>query len=69
MPKLAIISIPANIVKFFKESRDELKKVQWPTRQVTLRYTLIVIISSLVVGAIIGVIDYGLVRLLERFIV
>lgn len=69
MAKLTITSWPNNILKFVKESRDELKKVSWPSRQTTVKYTLIVIISSVVVGMVIGAIDYGLVRVLEQFIV
>lgn len=68
MAKLAILSWPSNVLKFVKEARDELKKVSWPSRQTTVRYTVIVIASSVVVGLVIGAIDYALVLLFERFI-
>ncbi|MEK7556814.1 MAG: preprotein translocase subunit SecE, partial [Patescibacteria group bacterium] len=35
-------------LQYIKESRDELRKVTWPSRQTTVRYTLIVIGASLV---------------------
>lgn len=59
---------PASIVRFFKEARDELKKVTWPSREATIRYTIIVIIASLAVGGIIGGIDYVFTLGLERII-
>jgi preprotein translocase subunit SecE len=59
---------PSQIVTFFREARDELKKVAWPTRQTTVRYTMIVIVSSIAVGLVLGSIDYILVQVLERFI-
>lgn len=45
-------------LSFFKEAREELRKVTWPDRQTTIRYTGIVVMSSLVVGFLIGGIDY-----------
>ena len=44
---------------------DELKRVTWPTRQETLRLTLIVIVISLIIGAYIGIIDVVLAKMLE----
>jgi len=68
MPKLALANWPSNIFKFIKESRDELKKVSWPSRQTTIRYTVIVIVSSLVVGAVTGGFDYILTIVLQNII-
>jgi preprotein translocase subunit SecE len=53
-----LTSLPTTALAFVKEARDELKKVTWPTRQTTIRYTLIVIIASIIVGLVIGGIDY-----------
>lgn len=53
-----LVSLPSTIVTFVKEAKDELKKVTWPTRQTTIRYTIIVIVASLSVGLLIGGIDY-----------
>jgi preprotein translocase subunit SecE len=61
---------PGALVNFVKESRDELRlrKVSWPSREVTIRYTVIVIVASLVVGSVIGGMDYLLTLLIERII-
>ena len=45
-------------IVFFREVQDELKKVVWPTRQETIRLTLVVITVSLLVGIFLGGLDY-----------
>lgn len=46
------------ILTYIRESRDELKKVIWPSRKETLRHTLLVIGVSLGVALILGIADY-----------
>lgn len=57
------------IVNFFKEVYGELQKVVWPSRTQTIRYTATVIIFSVVVAAILGAADYGLLKLFEKVVV
>ena len=47
----------ARIKQWFKETKAELKKVQWPTWKQTLNNTLIVIAFCVVVGACIFLFD------------
>lgn len=68
MAKTSLAAWPKNIFSFFKESRDELKKVTWPSRQTTIRYTFIVIVASLVVGLVTGAFDYILTLVLEKLV-
>ena len=56
------------ISKFLKEVKMEIKKVNWPTRQETIRYTLIVVAVSLVVAGFLGGLDLIFLRLLNQFI-
>ncbi len=56
------------IVTFLKEARIELKKVSWPTRNQTLRYTLAVIAMSLVVAAFLGGLDVLFQFILNTFV-
>lgn len=56
------------IVIFVKEVRIEMKKVNWPNRQETLRYTLIVVAVSLVVAAFLGALDFIFSALINKFI-
>ncbi|HUD43969.1 MAG TPA: preprotein translocase subunit SecE [Patescibacteria group bacterium] len=45
-------------VKFLLETRDEVAKVVWPTRDQVIRLTLVVITISVIVGLYIGGLDY-----------
>ena len=56
------------ITNFLKEVQIELKKVNWPTRQETIRYTLIVVTVSFVIAVFLGALDFVFTFLLERFI-
>jgi preprotein translocase subunit SecE len=55
------------ITGFLKEVRLEMKKVNWPSREETIKYTLIVIGVSLVVAIYLGGLDYIFSFLLNRF--
>jgi len=44
----------------------ELRRVVWPTRQEALRLTIMVLIVCLVVGVILGAIDYGFTEMVTR---
>ena len=48
------------IVKFFKDLRGETKKIVWPSRQMVLKSTGIVLAAILVIGAGIWIIDFAL---------
>lgn len=47
-----------NPVTFLKEVREELAKVAWPSREQTIRYTVLVILVAVAVGAFLGGLDY-----------
>lgn len=63
-----LTQLPQTVITFVKEARDELKKVSWPSRPTTIRYTVIVVVASLAVGFIIGGIDYLFSLALGRII-
>jgi len=50
------------IIQFFKESYAELRKVVWPGRDDVISSVKVVVLSTLVVAAILGVIDWVLFR-------
>jgi preprotein translocase subunit SecE len=58
----------AKILNFFKEVRIELKKVTWPTRQETIRYTLLVLAVSGGVAIFLGGLDYLFSFLISKFV-
>lgn len=57
-----------HITTFLKESRIELKKVTWPTREETIRYTMTVILISAAVAFFLGGLDYVFQYILNTFI-
>lgn len=50
----------AKAVKFFDGVKAEFKKITWPDKDALLKQSVAVVIISLVVGAIITVLDFGL---------
>ena len=51
--------------KFIRETWAEIKKVIWPDRETTRNLTLVVIAVSIVLGILLGGIDYVLYQLFE----
>ncbi len=49
----------SKIVQFFKESKAELKKVVWPTKEDVLSSIKVVIISTVIVALVLGFLDLG----------
>ncbi len=45
------------ISKWGREMKSDLKKVQWPTRSQTIKFTITVIVCVLIVGAFIWIFD------------
>lgn len=58
----------SKIKNFLMEVRAEMKKVAWPTKQETFKYTLAVIGVSVVLAVFLGGLDYALTYLLETYI-
>lgn len=55
-------------INYLKESKEELQKVSWPTRQTTINHTLVVIGVSVAVAIFLGGIDFLLSLALQVFI-
>lgn len=58
----------SRLKNFLQESRYELKRVNWPTREQTIRYTFFVIGFSLAFAAFLGLLDFIFLRVLQNFI-
>jgi len=56
------------IKNFFQEIGLELKKVNWPTKKETVKYTLMVIVTLLIIALFLGGVDFLFTRFLNRFI-
>ncbi|MDD5040154.1 MAG: preprotein translocase subunit SecE [Patescibacteria group bacterium] len=60
--------MPNKITAYIRESRDELKKVIWPSRKEATKYTMLVIGISVGTAVFLGALDYGLNIVLEKVI-
>lgn len=49
------------IVQFFKECVAELRKVVWPTRDDVISSVKVVVVSTIIIAALLGVLDAVLV--------
>lgn len=57
------------VSNYLKELKSELKKITWYSRKDTLNATLWVCVALIILGAILGLVDYGFgqgVALLSR---
>ena len=52
-------------VRFIREVIAELKKVTWPTPKQTLASTSIVIIVVIIVSLFLGIVDFGLAKVVK----
>ncbi len=82
-PKVAAKKVPAKartrkralpgwlegIAAFFRETRGELRKVQWPTLQEALYLTRMVVLVTFLSGLILGAFDWLFAQLVRIFVV
>lgn len=54
---MSLTATGRNFLGFALKSRDELRKVVWPTRQETLQSTLVILVVVLLVGILLWIID------------
>jgi preprotein translocase subunit SecE len=52
------------LVRYFKETRAELRKVSWPTRKQATNLTLIVLAVTVAMAIFLGAVDLLFVKLL-----
>jgi preprotein translocase subunit SecE len=57
------------LIEYFAASRAELAKVAWPTRRQTMRLTILVIIFSIIMSAVLGSLDFVFTTLVQKIIV
>ena len=62
--KITLPDFAGSPIQFLKEARVELKKVVWPTRKQVANMTVIVIIVSALLAALLGGLDYLFTQLL-----
>ncbi len=56
------------IKQFLIDARYELKKVNWPSREDTTKFTIFVIIFALAVAFFLGLLDYIFTSILSKIV-
>ncbi len=56
------------VSQFFREAKMELKKVKWPTRKELLASTAVVIVLTLIIALFLGLVDFGLIKILKNVV-
>jgi len=62
------MKIVKKITNYLKEVKLEMKKINWPTKRETLKYTLLVIGVSLTVSLFLGLFDFIFTLILNKII-
>jgi len=58
----------SKITDYLKETRAEVKHVNWPTRQQAIIFTVVVVIISVVVAYLLGLFDFIFSKVIVHFI-
>jgi preprotein translocase subunit SecE len=66
--KVSIIRYLNVAVQFLRECKIELKKVKWPTRKEMLASTSMVIFLVLAIAFFLGLIDFGLIKIIKKIL-
>ncbi|MFW5853562.1 MAG: preprotein translocase subunit SecE [Patescibacteria group bacterium] len=53
------------IIKYLKNTKAELRHVNWPTKTQAINYTVLVIIIALIVAFYLGFLDYIFMRIIN----
>ncbi len=56
------------IINFFRETKNEMKHVNWPTRKKTLKYTAVVVLASLILAFILGLFDALFIEIINLIV-
>ncbi len=55
------------LVRYFRETRGEIRKVTWPTPQESRRLTAIVLAVTAVMALFLGILDFAFSNLIQEF--
>ena len=56
------------IFNFFRETKNEMKHVNWPTRKKTIKYTLVVVVVSLILAITLGAFDALFIEIINLIV-
>ncbi|MFH1657543.1 MAG: preprotein translocase subunit SecE [bacterium] len=62
------MNLPNKSITFLKEVKLEMKKVNWPTKDETIKYTLIVLGMSLTTAIFLGGLDFIFTTIIDKIL-
>ncbi|RLC82377.1 MAG: preprotein translocase subunit SecE [Chloroflexi bacterium] len=68
MPKLSKQVKGFSPSRYLRETRAELRKVTWPTRDEAVKLTIVVLVTILVMAILLGVLDLIFAKVLDLII-
>ena len=63
-PKKDKVKFTTRVRKYGREFKAEFKKIVWPSKKTVARNTLVVLVSIVFIGVVVGLFDWGLTSLL-----
>jgi len=66
---MKITSLPKKLFLYLKQVKTEVKKINWPTKKQTIRYSLVVVAISAVVAIFLGGLDFIFSTLLKKLVI
>jgi len=66
--EFSILMYVSKAGQFLRESKMELKKVKWPTRKELLASTAVVIVLTLIIAFYLGLVDFGLIKIIKSIV-
>lgn len=52
------VKLSERLKKFWRDYKSEFKKIVWPSKEDTTKNTVVVVVSIVVVGVVVSVLDY-----------
>jgi len=65
---ISLFKIIGKAGQFLRESKNELKRVKWPNRKELLASTAVVIVLTLIVAFFLGLVDFGLIKIIKSIV-
>ena len=61
-------NMPRKVAKFLRNVVHELKRVTWPSRKALLTYTIVVLVTIVIFGVLLGLYDFIFLQLVELLV-
>ena len=53
------------VIQFVTEAKEELNKVTWPDRDEVTRFTVVVIITAMIIALFLWLVDTGIMHIIQ----